>query len=130
VPVPTALFPDIQALVIGWMLDQPAITGSPCSKLPDPITGTFIRVLRISGANRSIRVDRPIIDVDVFSDDEADAASQALLVQNLLLFSLWDTTTPLGYIQQVTTVIGPRWMPETNQDLVRYGASYELHSHA
>jgi hypothetical protein len=128
-PLPTAQFPDIELLLVTWLGDQGPVTGRLCTDLPATITGTVIRVLRISGANRSLRVDRPIVDIDIFSDDYADAIANGLLIQNLLLFSLRDTQTPQGYVQNVTTVIGPRWMPETNQDLVRYGASYELHTH-
>jgi hypothetical protein len=127
-PVPQ--FPDIELLVITWLSDQEQVTGRVVHDLPATITGTVIRALRISGANRSLIVDRPIVDIDVFSDDLADAVASARLVQNLLLFSLRATQTPQGYVQNVTTVIGPRWMPEVNQDLVRYGASYEIHAHS
>ena len=129
-PLPTAQFPDIELLLVSWLGDQGNVTGRLCTDLPAEITGTVIRVLRISGANRSITVDRPIVDIDVFSDDYADAIAQGLLIQNLLLFSLRATTTPQGYVQSVSTVIGPRWLPEENQDLVRYGASYEIHAHS
>ena len=129
-PVPTAQFPDIELLLITWLKDQGPITGRVTNDLPANITGTVIRVLKISGANRSIRVDRPIVDIDVFSDDYADAIAQARLVQNLILFGLRATQTPQGYVQLATTVIGPRWMADVNPALVRYGASYELHCHA
>lgn len=84
------------------------------------------RIKRISGANRDIAIDRPIVDVDVFSPTgEGDASTAARAIQAALLVLAGKITTN-GVIQRVTTINGPRWLPEENQTLTRYGATYEI----
>lgn len=126
-PLPTPVFPDIEHLVVTFLTDTPRVPPRVLTKLPLPLVPPVVRVTRTSGANRSIYIDRPIIDIDVFGDDYEDASALAREIQNLLLFTLWRSTTPDGTVQLVTTVIGPRWMPDPNPNLVRYGASYEVH---
>jgi hypothetical protein len=75
-------------------------------------------------------IDRPIIDVDVFSTTgEADASTAARAIQAALL-SLTGTRTTNGVVQRVTTVNGPRWLLEANQAIIRYGATYEVYIRA
>jgi hypothetical protein len=126
-PVPTPVFPDIEHLVVTFLTDAEMVPPRVLTKLPLPLVPPVVRVTRTSGANRSIYIDRPIIDVDIFHDDYAAASALSRVIQNLLLMTLRATTTPDGTVQEVTTVIGPRWMPDPNPALVRYGASYEVH---
>lgn len=126
-PLPTPVFPDVEHLIVVFLTDAERVPPRVLTKLPLPLVPPVVRVTRTSGANRSIYVDRPIVDIDVFGDDYADASNLARVIQNLLLFTLRATTTPDGTVQDVTTVIGPRWMPDVNPNLVRYGASYEIH---
>lgn len=128
-PLPTApVFPDIEHMLVRFLTDTPRVPPRVLTKLPLPLVPPVVRVTRTSGANRSIYIDRPIVDIDVFGDDYEDASALAREIQNLLLFTLRATTTPDGTVQLVTTVIGPRWMPDPNPNLVRYGASYEIHA--
>lgn len=123
-------FPDSELLITRYLTAAESVTARVVTKLPLPITGTVIRVTRVGGANRSIRVDRPLVDIDVFGPDYASVIATAIQVQNELLFSLRNTTTQDGTVQNVTTVIGPHFLPDVNQDLVRYSATYEFHVHA
>lgn len=125
-PLPTPVFPDVEHLIVTFLDEAVSVTSRVLTKLPLPIVTPVVRVTRTSGANRSIYVDRPIVDIDVFGDNYEDASELARVIQNLLLFTLRATTTPDGTVQDVTTVIGPRWMPDVNPNLVRYGASYEV----
>lgn len=132
------LFPDVELLLINWLpvplaaaLAQAGINAEPqvTMDLPLNITAPVARVTRISGKNISRFVDRPIVDMDVFSPVFDITAMVARIIQNLLLFSLSGTTTPDGTVQLVTTSNGPRWLPDVNQNLTRYSATYELHLH-
>lgn len=125
-PLPTPVFPDVEHLIVTFLTDAERVPPRVLTKLPLPIAPPVVRVTRTSGANRSIYIDRPIVDVDVFHDNYEDASNLARVIQNLLLWTLRATTTPDGTVQDVTTVIGPRWMPDVNPNLVRYGASYEV----
>jgi hypothetical protein len=130
-PPRTDAFPDVEQLLVGWLSGpQSGVdTYAYCTRLPASITQITVRVSRTSGANRSIRVDRPIVDIDVYALSEADGAAAARLVQQAVL-SMRGVTTQDGYVQLCTTVIGPRWMPDVNPELFRFGASYEFHTHA
>jgi len=123
-------FPDADALVIHFLNLSAAVSAPVMATLPLEITSTVVRVTRIGGANRDIRVDRPLVDVDVFSPTREQAMDVARACQNELLFTLRGTTTPDGTVQHVTTTIGPHWLPDINPNLVRVSATYELHVHA
>jgi len=100
------------------------------TKLPGSFTGIAVRIHRISGANRDITIDRPIVDIDVFSTTgEADASTAARAIQAALL-ALAGTQTTNGVIQRVATVNGPRWLPDANQNIIRYGATFEIYIRA
>jgi hypothetical protein len=89
---------------------------------------TAVRFARTSGAPKNRFVDHPIINADVFGHDTATAVaiSQQIFdtmqgIRNLIVSD--------GIVQWVETVIGPRWLPEDNQSLVRRSATYEMHTH-
>jgi hypothetical protein len=131
VPPQTDVFPDIEQLLVSW-LGSPASGADSyhyCTILPGDITETTVRIERTSGANRSIRVDRPIVDIDVYSLTVGDAALAARLIQQAIL-NMRSVVTEDGTVQHASTVIGPRWMPDVNPALFRYGATYELYCHA
>jgi hypothetical protein len=97
--------------------------------LPAGITETTVHVTRISGGARSIRVDRPVVDLDVYSLDHATSVAVALGIEARLRAARNVITAP-GVLQSVTVVNGPRWMEEPNPALWRRNASYQLHVHA
>jgi hypothetical protein len=132
------LFPDAELLLINWLpvplaaaLAQAGVNAEPqvTMDLPLQITGLVIRVTKIAGKNISRFVDRPIVDLDVFGPVFDDVATTARIIQNLLLFSLTGQTTQDGTVSLITTSNGPRWLPDVNQNLTRYSATYELHLH-
>jgi hypothetical protein len=121
-----ATFPDTEAILVGIL--SPMFPGIRfATMMPADIDSTVVRIHRISGANRDIYADRPIVDVDVFAADDATASLAARQIQAKIL-SLAGTTGlgGSGVISLVTTVNGPRWLPEANQNITRYGATYEI----
>jgi hypothetical protein len=121
-------FPDIELLLVGWWQPQfPAARFATI--LPADIAGTTIHVTRISGGNRTIRVDRPVVDVDVYALDHATAVSIALGIQALVKIAR-NVVTGSGVIQSAVTVNGPRWLPEINPALFRRSATYQFYVHA
>jgi hypothetical protein len=120
-----AVFPDSEIELMSVLF--PKFSAYRFStKLPASLSGVMVRVHKISGANRSLFIDRPIVDIDVFSaTGEADASTAARSIQAALL-SLQGTVTANGVIQRVNTISGPRWLPDNNQNITRYGATYEV----
>jgi hypothetical protein len=118
-------FPDVEIELIA-LLAQAFSDYRFVSKMPGEITNTTARIHRISGANRDITIDRPIVDVDVFAVDEATSSSAARSIQAALL-SLRGAITTNGVIQQAVCINGPRWLAEANTNFIRYGSTYEIH---
>jgi hypothetical protein len=121
-------FPDVELLLITWL--QPQLPDARfCTVLPASITGTTVHVTRISGAARSIRVDRPIADLDVYALDRATSVDVARAIEALLKVAR-NVVTSAGVLQSCATINGPRWLPEPNPGLWRRSATYQPLVHA
>ena len=129
------LFPDVEVLLLHF-LDaqipaQAALTGARfVTDLPfiEPgAQGLWVRVNRVSGETHSRFTDVPVVDVDVYSFDRDASWLAARTVQNLLLWQLRGLTTDDGTVQNVTDIIGPRWLPDINQDISRVGLTVEIY---
>jgi hypothetical protein len=128
------MFPDIEILIVAYLKAKTArrvVTDLPAgddltSKLP------LYRVTRVSGEDQDYKLDRPIIDLDAFAADRATASlmsRQALdLLRNHLPYE--DSVQPTGVVTSVDTVVGPRWLPDSNTNLRRFQASYEIILHS
>lgn len=122
---------DCELLLVEYFQAQMGDNYRLCADLPDPITQVTIRVTQVSGANRNIATDHPIIDLDVFSSPGGgiqEAKTTAIRLQQLCML-MRNLVTPQGTVQSVTTITDPRWLPDINPDLTRYAATYEFHTH-
>lgn len=131
-------FPDVEVLLLNWLEAQQVLEANAvlaqtrfCTDLPyiaPGAGGSWARISRVSGATSSYFTDRPIVDIDVYSFDRDAAVAVAGAVQSLLLWQLRGSRTPDGTVQTVAVMVAPRWLPDDNQDISRYGATYELHT--
>lgn len=128
------MFPDVEILLIAYLKAQTGhrvVTDLPTG---DALTAALpvIRVTRVSGEESDYRLDHPIVDVDVFAADRGGASTLARQVQDLLRNHLpyEDAVQPTGVVTAVGTVVGPRWLPDSNTNLRRFQASYEITLHA
>ena len=124
------MFPDIEQLLAAYLndvLDERVLTDLP-SNLDQILP--VVRVTKVSGSDDGFKLDRPVVDLDVFAKDRAAAFSLARRVQALLLFELPTVTCPGGVVTAVTTIVGPRWLPDPNTALRRVGATYQVFAHA
>ena len=127
------MFPDVEVLLVAYVggrLDVRACTELPAADLLNTQL-PVVRIQRISGANRDYRLDRPIVDVDVYGATRAQAASVSEQIRDLLVNGLQyaDSVQPTGVVTSVETVIAGRWLPDPDTSLRRYNASYELCVH-
>ena len=122
------IFPDVEVMLVSVMAplfpDYRFVT-----ILPENIVRTTCRFKRIAGAARDIRIDRPIIDADVFDFDYGNSDLVAREVQAALL-SLRGKPLMNGVVQSVTVNIGPHWLPDPNTKLFRSNATYEINVHS
>ena len=124
------MLPDVESALMFLLVPRfPAyrfVTTLPAGD-PSKIT---VRIVRSGGGNRRIWVDDPTVEVDVwgFKSDTMSASIAAREIQSVLL-SVAGTQVTNGVIQHVTTVSGPRALPEVNPALCRYNSSYIVRIH-
>lgn len=124
------MFPDIEQLLVAYLhevTDKRVLTDLPANL--DQIL-PVIRLTRVSGADDDYKLDHPIVDVDVYAKDRVGAFDLARQVQGLLRIELPTVTRPGGVVTAVSTIVGPRWLPDTNTNLRRVQATYQLVTHA
>jgi len=132
-----AKFPSIEQLLVAFL---PTIEGVPpdvTSELPhnfqdaDGPTAMIpvVFVERISGAELNPRLDRPIVDVDVYSFDRAEAQDIAETIRWVLRDMLPGNIVDGVVFTRTRTVIAPRRLAHANPRLFRYSANYELVLH-
>jgi hypothetical protein len=134
VTVTVTVFPDVEILVIAYLkakMNRRVVTDLPAGDALAAALPIF-RVARVSGEDQDYKLDRPIIDVDVFAATRSDASTLSRQAQTWLRQHLpyEDSVQPTGVVTSVDTVVGPRWLPDTNTNLRRFGASYEVTLHA
>jgi hypothetical protein len=123
-------FPDVEsALMFALVPLFPAyrfVTSLPAG---DP-TKITVRITRSGGGNTKIWVDEPSVEIDVwgFRSDTMSASIAARQIQSAVL-SLFGIQLQNGVIQHVSTVSGPRPLPEVNPKLCRYNSSYIVRIH-
>jgi hypothetical protein len=127
------IFPDAELLLVAGL--TPLLQGvfgsggvRVVTILPATIAVPTVRIKRISGANRSIALDRPILDCDTFASDYGTASIVARQVTASLL-ALRGVATVNGVIGNVNVIQGPRWLPDADMNLSRFNASYEVFTH-
>src|SRR5262252_5363193 len=111
----TPTFPDAEsALMYALVPAFPAlrfVTYMPGGDLPQ----TTARIHRISGSNRNIGIDDPVIDIDVFGlKSEVGQVSVAAREIQAFVLSLMSVRVQNGVIVHATTVNAPRSLPEAN----------------
>lgn len=122
---------DVELLVIGW-LQQRLGTGvvvrdeldnNLLSELPT------VQVNVVGGDDDGLRLDRALVDIDVYHSTRADAIALASVIHGALLGELRGATTSTAVVGGVDTVSRPAARPYENTALRRVGGTYQLYSH-
>jgi hypothetical protein len=89
----------------------------------------IVRINRSGGFDRRM-VDEATVEIDLwgFRNETMDASIAAREIQANLLGTA-GLQVQNGVIQQIRTLSGPRRLPEVNQKLCRYNASYQVRLH-
>ncbi|WP_434090859.1 phage tail termination protein [Streptomyces asoensis] len=89
-----------------------------------------VQVQRLpAGGDDGIRLDRALVDVDVYAATRADAIALSATVRGLLLGELRGSTTAAAVFGRVGTISAPAARPYENTALRRVGATYEIYCH-
>lgn len=123
---------DVETLLIGWLQAQlgggvvvrDELDNRLASELPT------VQVERVpAGDDDGLRLDRALMDVNVYAATRSAAAALSAQIRGLLLTVLRGSTTGGGVVTSVSTITAPGWRPYENTVLRRYGATYELYVH-
>ncbi|MFD9150590.1 phage tail termination protein [Streptomyces diastaticus] len=121
---------DIELLLIGWLQ----------ARLPDAVVRDeldnqllaelpTVQVQRVGGSDDGLRLDRALVDVDVYAATRAEAIALAGAVRGLLLGDLRGSAGEVAVVGRVATVSPPVARPYENTALRRVGATYEIYCH-
>lgn len=133
------VFPSIERLLV--VLLEP-IAGCPITaELPhnfqEPAGNAFelpvVAIDRIAGEDLDFKLDRPIIDVDVYAADRTTAQNISEDLRAYIRNELPGSHVAFdGYnvvFGRCRTIVGPRCLPHSNPTIRRYSANYELLLH-
>lgn len=132
--MPQPVFPDIEPIVVGYLLDRvPAVWS--CLELP-PVAEFNDRLpvaqcTRIGGTAASRTwshgwlMDAPTIDVDVYGTSREQANTVLAQVRAALLGVAGTVRDGAGFVS-VREVAGPTLRPDASQNIVRLGFTVSL----
>lgn len=90
-----------------------------------------IQVQRLpAGSDDGFRLDRALVDVDVYAATRGEALELAGLIRGWLLLELRGSTTSRAQYGRVRSSPPPAIRPYENTALRRAGATYEIYSHS
>lgn len=121
---------DIEAVLIAWLtarlpgvVVRAELDNNLANELPT------VQVERAAGDDDGFRMDRALVDVDVYGATRSEASALSATVRGLLLSELRGSTSGGAVFGQIATVSAPSWRPYENTGMRRLGAMYEIYSH-
>lgn len=123
---------DVELLVIQWLQAQLGSGVVVRDELDNNLLNELptVQVERIpAGDDDGFRLDRALVDVDVYAATRGEAVAIATQIRGLLLGALAGTTTGGAVVGRVRTEAAPGVRPYENTGLRRVGATYEIYSH-
>ncbi|MFF9631733.1 phage tail termination protein [Streptomyces fradiae] len=89
-----------------------------------------IQVERLPGGDDDgLRLDRALVDINVYAATRGEALALAAQVRGWLLAELPGAATATAVFTRVDTVTAPAIRPYENTGLRRAGATYQIYSH-
>lgn len=125
------IWPDVEIELVAWLSAQRGSGVRVLTELPANLTDVLpvAQVQRVGGDDDTFRLDRALVDVDVYAATRTAASTLARQVRDDLVMHLRGTATAAAVFGLVTTVSAPQWRPYEDINLRRLGATYELYFH-
>lgn len=122
---------DVELLLIGWLQQQLGAGIVVRDELDNNLLDELptVQVQRVGGADDGFRLDRALVDIDVYAATRSDAITLAATVRGLLLTQLRGDAHGGAVVSAVSTLSAPAARPYENTGLRRIGATYELNIH-
>lgn len=123
---------DVELDLIGWLQAKAGDTVVVCDETDNHLLDQLptVQVQRIpAGGDDGLRLDRALVDIDVYDATRAGAIALAGLIRGWLLTELRGSTTSRAVYGRITSSPPPAVRPYENTGLRRVGATYEIYSH-
>lgn len=119
---------DVEVLLIGWLQQHLGAGVVVRDELDNELGNELptVQVQRVGGSDDGFRLDRALVDVDVYAATRGEATTLAAVVRGLLLTVLAGSATATGVVGAVRTLSAPAARPYENTALRRIGATYEM----
>lgn len=122
---------DVELELIGWtqarvasgVLVRDELDNNLLEELPT------VQIEVVGGSDDGFRLDRALVDVNVYAATRGEAIALAAALHGLYLTELRGSKTALAVFSRVATVARPAARPYENTALRRVGATYEIYSH-
>lgn len=122
---------DIELELIGWTQARVAsgvvVRDELDNSLLDELPTVQIEV--VGGSDDGLRLDRALVDVNVYAATRAEAIALAAAVHALYLTELRGSSTTNAVFGMVSTITRPAARSYENTGLRRVGATYQIYSH-
>ncbi|WP_309049127.1 hypothetical protein [Streptomyces sp.] len=88
-----------------------------------------IQIEMLGGDDDGFRLDRVLVDINIYAATRGDALALAGEVHLWMLHEVRSSTTPTAVIGRTGTITRPAIRPYTNTALRRVGATYQIFCH-
>lgn len=123
---------DVELLVIQWLQGRLGSGVVVRDELDNNLLNELptVQVERLAaGDDDGFRLDRALVDINVYAATRGGAVAMSAQVRSLLLSLLPGSTVSGAVVGRVATLTAPGSRPYENTGLRRVGATYEIYSH-
>lgn len=123
---------DVELDLIGWLQAKFGADAVVCDETDNGLLDQLptVQVQRLpAGGDDGFRLDRALVDVDVYAATRGEAVDIALMVRGWLMTDLAGSETTRAVYGRVTSSPPPAVRPYENTGLRRVGATYQIYSH-
>ncbi|MEU1663552.1 hypothetical protein ABZ547_08050 [Streptomyces sparsogenes] len=120
---------DVELELIGWT--QARVDAVVRDELDNSLLDELptVQIEAVGGDDDGFRLDRALVDVNVYAATRAEAIALAVTVHGLYLTQLRGSKTTNAVFGMVRALSRPAVRPYENTALRRVGATYEIYSH-
>lgn len=123
VDVELLLIGAVQAKVGAGVVVRDEVDNNLLEELPT------IQINVVGGDDDGFRLDRTLVDIDVYAATRAEAIALAQVVHAFVLTELRGSSSDTAVVGRTGTISRPAVRPYENTALRRVGGTYEIYSH-
>lgn len=123
---------DVELDLIGWLQAKFGNDAVVCDETDNNLLNQLptVQVQRLpAGGDDGHRLDRALVDIDVYAATRSEAIEIAAAIRGWLMTELAGSMTSRAVYGRITSSPPPAVRPYENIGLRRVGATYQIYSH-